>query len=333
MTTPTEFGRLAIRAAAKVHERLQAREPLNCADRFPGAAWDQLRRTLWRHRQMEVRGWQTAARSLLPDLDYQTGLLITLLQHFRSGLPSSERAYRIVAPNQIVADLTALEGEFESARIDLKEGTITVETEPIELDNLWLGPFDICLWWERLGVRRAYEVIAKDPQRPAKDDSVTHPHVQDRQLCEGDATLPIKAALAEGRLFDFFLLVRQTLQTYNSSSPYVQISEWAGIHCQDCGWTMEEEDARSCDRCDGNTCSECSTYCRNCDRYVCHGCAGECAQCERTFCEACLTLDDQTQRLLCKTCLEQGANCDDDDQGRPAAAADAVCLGQTAAAA
>ena len=334
MTTQTEFGRLAIRAAAKIHERLHAPSRLNCLDRFPGAEWDRLRNTLWRHRKVEVRGWQTAASALLLDLDYQTGLLVSQLQHFRNELPTTGRVNRIIAPSQIVADLMALESEFESAQIDLKEGTVTVQTEPIELESLWLGPFDVRLWWERLNVRRAYEVIATDPQRSSKDDSVTHPHVQDRLLCEGDATLPIKAALAEGRLFDFFLLVRQTLQTYNSSSPYVRISEWDGTSCKDCGWSMDADDACTCDRCDENVCSECSTYCRSCDRYVCHGCTGECAECENAFCDACLTLDGQTQRLLCKSCLEKGVNTDDDDdQGHSATTADAVCLGQAAAAA
>jgi hypothetical protein len=219
-------------------------------------------------------------------------------------------------------------------QIDLKMGTVTAQTEPIELEGLWLGPFDIRLGWERLGVRPAYEVIATDPQYPARDDSVTHPHVQSRQLCEGEATLPIKAALTEGRLFDFFLLVRQTLQTYNSSSPYVRISEWGGTCCKDCGWSMDAESASTCGRCDEHVCDECTRWCRACDRYACNSCTDQCAECENTFCSECLTLDTNTRRLLCESCLDQGTSDEDEDQQQGAApAADAVCLGQTAAAA
>ncbi|MCI0361663.1 MAG: hypothetical protein L0211_24530 [Planctomycetaceae bacterium] len=334
MTTSTDSRKLAIRAAAKIHARLCTSPRLNCVDRLPGGGWERLRSAVWRHRKVDVRGWHAAAASLVDDLDYQTGLLITELKHFRDQLSATARSPRIAGPGQILADLLALENEFESVQIDLKEGTVTAQTEPIELEGLWLGPFNVRLWWERLGLRPAYEVIAIDPQYPARDDSVTHPHVQERQLCEGEATLPIKAALTEGRLFDFFLLVRQTLQTYNESSPYVRISEWDGRHCKDCGWSMDAESASTCGRCDEHVCDECSRYCRSCDRYACSACTEECAECENTFCSECLTLDTKTRRLLCQSCLDQGTSDEDEDQCEGAApAADAVCLGQTAAAA
>ena len=334
MTTLIDFQRLAVRAAAKVHERLFAAPRLNCVDRLPGGGWDRLRKAVWKHRQVEVRGWQAAANSLLADLEYQTELLIAALKHFRNQLPSTARAQRIVSPSQILADLLALENEFESAQIDLKERTVSVQTEPIELEGLWLGPFEIRLWWERLGVRRSYEVIATDPQPASKDDSITHPHVQDGQLCEGDAMLPIKAALTEGRLFDFFLLVSQTLQTYNSSSPFVRISEWGGMRCTNCGWSMDADDASTCEHCDENVCSECTTWCRSCDRYPCSACTDQCAECENTFCSECLTLDAKSRRLLCKSCLDQGVPDEEEEDPEDAApAADPVCLGQTAAAA
>jgi len=191
MTTSTDSRKLAIRAVAKIHGRLCTSPRLDCVDRLPGGGWERLRSTVWRHRQVEVRGWQVAANSLLDYLDYQVGLLMTELKHFRDQLPSTARPPRIASPGQILADLLALEQEFESVRIDLKEGTITAQTEPIELEGLWLRPFDIRLWWERLGVRRAYEVIATDPQPSSKDDSITHPHVMENQLCEGEATVSV----------------------------------------------------------------------------------------------------------------------------------------------
>jgi hypothetical protein len=334
MTIQSDFGRLAMRAAAKIHERLQAPARLNCVDRFPGAEWDRLRNTLWRHRQVEVRDWRGAARGLLADLDEQTGLLISQLQYFRQQLTASARPKQVAAPSQILADLLALDNEFESVEIDLREKTVTVQTAPIELADLWLGPFDIRLWWERLGVRRAYEVIAKRPQRPSRDESVTHPHVRDGQLCEGDGATPIHMALASGQIFDFFLVVRQTLETYNSSSPYVSIEEWNGFRCPDCGCSLDADDASYCDRCDERVCSECSTWCRSCDQSFCSSCTGQCGECDEPFCKFCLTKDVRTLRQLCKSCQTQGAPTDNDDDQVPLApAADAVCLGEVTAAA
>jgi hypothetical protein len=334
MTTPITFRRQALRAAVKIHERLIVPSWTKCLDRLPRGEWENLRTTLWRLNQVESRGWRTAAMQLLQDVDYHSRLLSNQLEMFRAQLPRPVRTSAMSAPGQIAADLAALADEFEDAQIDLKERTITVRTEPIELEDLWLGSFDIRLWWERIGVRRTYEVIAKDPQRPTKDESVTHPHVRDNLLCEGDGALPIKAALVSGRVFDFFVLVRQTLGTYNGSSPYVAIEEWNGFRCPDCGCRLDADDASSCERCDDRVCSECSTWCRSCDQSFCSSCTGQCAECEDTFCDVCLTKDARTRRLLCKTCLEQGArNDDDDDQGHAAPAADALCLGETAAAA
>jgi hypothetical protein len=334
MSIQSDFGRLALRAAAKIHERLHVPARLNCVDRFPGAEWDRLRNTLWRHRKVEVRDWRVAARALLDDLDYQTGLLISQLQCFRQQLTSSARAKQVAAPSQILADLLALDNEFESVEIDLQEKTVTVQTAPIELEDLWLGPFDIRLWWERLGVRRAYEVIAKRPQHPSRDESVTHPHVRDKQLCEGDGATPIRMALDGGQIFDFFLVVRQTLETYNSSSPYVSIEEWNGFRCPDCGCGLNADEASYCDRCDDRVCNECSIWCRSCDQSFCSSCTGQCAECEEPFCEVCLTKDARTLRLLCKSCQTRGVPTENDDDQVPIAPpADAVCMGQTVAAA
>jgi hypothetical protein len=334
MTTPLEFARQTVRAAVKIHERLSTPAWSAHLERFPDADWDRLRTAVWRLKKVRSRGWHVAAANLFEDIDYQAAQVIRSLEAFRTLVPSAPKASRIAPPSQIAADLAVLPDEFESVQIDLNGRTVSVRTEPLELESLWLGPFDICLWWERIGVRHAYEVIAKDPQRPCRDEEVTHPHVRSNLLCEGDATLPIKAALAGGRLLDFFVLVHQTLQTYNSGSPYVAVEEWNGIRCPDCGYSMDEDSACRCEACDSQLCSECTMYCRSCDRYVCSECSGECSACQRAYCQSCLTDPPQAFRRLCAGCRKKEEEehedqaCDD-----PAPAADAVCLGQAAAAA
>ena len=333
MTTASEFARQTLRAAVKIHQQLFAPSWAAYLDSFPLVPWDRLRTTFWRLRKVESRGWRAAAADVLQDVDHQARQLVQHLDAFRALLPVAPKASRIAPPGQIAADLAALEDEFEGIQIDLKARTLTVRTEPIELEDLWLGPFDIRLSWERIGVRRAYEVIAKDPQRPSRDEEVTHPHVRNNQLCEGEASVPIKNSLATGRILDFFLLVRQTLQTYNGASPYVAVEDWNGTRCTDCGYSMDADDASSCETCDERICSECSVYCRGCGRYVCNECSGQCTECEHNFCQSCLAVSPEALRCLCAACRKKEEESREADQSNdPPPADDAVCVGQAAAA-
>ncbi len=334
MPIPNGLPRQAVRAAVKIHERLMAPAWTQGLENLPRGEWEMLRKSLWRLRQVESRGWLAAGRELLSDIDYQSLLLINQLQTFRTQLAVPARNSRIATASQIAADLVALENEFESVQINLRGKTVTVQTQPIVLEELWLGSFDICLSWERIGVRRAYEVIAKEPQTPSNDEDVTHPHVRGNLLCEGDAARPIQASLAGGLLFDFFLLVRQTLETYNSSSPYVSLKNWNGSRCQDCGWGMDEDDSSTCDACDGHLCGECSSYCEACGQYFCHECSSSCNACERTFCFSCLADPPEALRRLCAGCRKKEEDSHDvEPSDDTAAAVHAVCLGQAAAAA
>ena len=66
----------------------------------------------------------------------------------------------------------------------------------------------------------AYSIIALDPHPAASNDSVTHPHISDGELCAGDAGAAIRAALGAGRIADVFQLVHSVLTTYNPGCPY-----------------------------------------------------------------------------------------------------------------
>ena len=54
-------------------------------------------------------------------------------------------------------------------------------------------------------------------------------------LCEGEGRLPVLRALEQGRLLDFFLLVRNVLSTYNPDGAHLPLSRWRGAPCTDCG--------------------------------------------------------------------------------------------------
>lgn len=336
MPSDNDFRRQAIRAAARIHEHLMGPARLVPLPVLPRATWQEVTRQVERFELSRRKGWHAAGRSLQVDLSYSVRRLMRELDQFLTEVPTGQRGRHMASPRDIVADLEALPREFEEVLIDLQERTITVATDPIRLEDLYLGPFQIELRWDRIGHTHPYHTCALEPHRPSHDDEVTHPHIRKDLLCEGEGMAAIKAALLEGRLLDFFSLVRQILGTYNEASAYMTLDRWSGVSCIDCGYSMDPEDHGICERCDEGLCGECSTLCSECDRYVCGGCLQECNGCGERYCRSCLT-DGPESTVLCKSCLENKENPDDESQECPeqeepagVPAPDSLCLGQAA---
>ena len=150
-----------------------------------------------------------------------------------------------------------------------------------------LGPLKIVLDWSDLSVTKPYQIIAQEPQPAARDDEVTHPRVHGRMLCEGEGRVPIRNALRQGRLCDFFLLVQQVLQTYNAGSAYVRLEDWNGKCWADCGDSCGRDNSNYCDACEITLCSECGSTCSDCDGNLCAECRGACHGCHNTICHHC----------------------------------------------
>jgi hypothetical protein len=345
MTTNIDLQRQAIRAAVKIHEHLAGAGRHGEAFDLPQSTCHDLRKTMDRLRWADRKGWHAACRSLVPDVDYVAGRLQREIDFLRQAISTRWSDKRLASASEIAADLIALKEEFEALDVNLQERSITVLTDPVVLEEVYLGPFHIALHWERIGQGRAYVVHAEDPNCPEGHEDVTHPHVQDDQLCEGEGAAAIRAALTSGRLYDFFVLVRQILQTYNGESAHVSLANWDGtISCEGCGTSMSEDDYSTCERCDVRLCGDCSWGCTRCCTYVCSGCSADCSKCGNRFCLACLRTPAGTNQLLCETCLEaQQKDQTDDSKDSPpaeqpatppptaepaAAAPDALCLGQ-----
>jgi hypothetical protein len=202
----------------------------------------------------------------------------------------------------LVDDLAALEDEFDDIDFDLQKQRLWVVTGAIELEDVPLGRFEIRLNWAQLG-NSPYIVKALDPNLAGTDASVCHPHVCDRRLCEGEGKFAIRAALNEGRLFDFFVLIRQVLETYNESSAYVPLSSWTGVTCIDCGYASELDDSSSCEWCESDLCSECVLNCSDCGRSCCGECRVTCKGCDGDFCQSCLNSCKSCRDSFCGECL------------------------------
>ena len=171
--------------------------------------------------------------------------LAEIVEHLTQLQTLAEDRQGTVSCNDLAGELEQVRKEFGSFTYRHKEKTLSVETDPITLEDHYLGPFEIRLDLEALGQlepRKAYRVIATDPHPAAGDENITHPHVSNEWLCEGEATLSIRNALRAGRLGDFFLLVSGVLGTYNSGSAYVSLNSWTGTTCSDCDAIIRHED-------------------------------------------------------------------------------------------
>jgi hypothetical protein len=253
------------------------------------------------------RNWLAAADRCRANVGNRLGdLLYSMPKVKKLTEPRHRKAETL---SVIVGELRQLQDEFGDVEFDKSENAISVITESITLEGIALGPFKIQLELNKLDQlysNSPYRVIALDPNPAATDSSVTHPHVNAEKLCEGDGCAAVRAAIEEGRICDFFILVRSILNTYSADSPYVALDDWYGTPCYDCGRTVSSEDRYFCYRCEHDYCSDCSSYCHKCEETVCLGCGGLCTNCEEFACSNCISRCEQCDEMFCDSCLEEG---------------------------
>ena len=260
-----------------------------------------------RLRLCTARKWLAAAAEVSKNLAYSLPGLVRDIGHIEDAANRLDAL--IPSLSELVAELRQAEKEFGQLSYDRKEQFLAVATEPIELEGVSLGDFEIRLLLSdrcsRPSPDELYRVVALDPHPAGSDETVTHPHVRDEQLCAGDAAAAIRSALTSGRICDFFLLVKSVLSQYNRSSPFIPLDKWDGISCHDCGYTIAGGESSYCPSCENDFCEECMSYCHCCEDSLCQGCLTECTACHDYVCPACLTRCPNCRRAICKTCLEE----------------------------
>ena len=252
------------------------------------------------------RGWEAAAGRVLRQV-------AGTIRDMPYRLSEVERAVGVCemqppALGDIYKDLKQADEEFDELIWQADENTLAVRTDPIELNHVFLGEFEIRLHVPNLGAMRyhnVYTIAALDPHPAASNEHVTHPHVSDERLCEGDAGAAIQAALANGRVCDFFQIVQAVLTTYNPGSPFVSLDNWDGTPCYDCGYVAASDDIHWCSCCEHDFCGECTSYCRRCDETTCLGCLAECRVCGEQVCTACMSVCPECGERLCLTCRDE----------------------------
>jgi hypothetical protein len=308
----TRHEKLLMRLAIAIYERRTTKQAASSTIELPTASWQQSEDIFRRIRRARQRGWQLAAQRLHCDLQES-------LRRLRGELTAIERVLdppiselRITSIADIYADLLGLHEEFDQVSFDQQGRTISVTTEPIDFDGISLGAFEIRLDWSDLSGARPsnYRVIAIDANPAASNEGVTHPHVQDEAVCEGEGRLPIQQSLQQGRLLDFFLIVTNLLRTYNPGSPYVAITDWQGVECSDCA-TLCDGDCWTCEKCETTVCGECYVNCPECDGIYCNYCVSCCQGCEENHCTDCMKTCSRCRAELCKSCLDNKERCSD----------------------
>jgi hypothetical protein len=246
-----------------------------------------------------------AAGHLIGDLLCQLETCRCRLADLVSSLREQDRHKRLPTEGEIFHEILALQAEFDDVALEPGSGEIRVTVGPIVLEDIHLGCFQICLGGENGGFP-PYRVVALEPNPAASNDDVTHPHVQDERLCEGEGRAAIRSALAQGRLLDFFLIVSRTLSTYARGSAYVELDRWYGESCSDCGGTVSEDERSYCYRCDQVLCADCEATCQGCSYGFCAACISTCHECHGDYCSSCLEPCSQCHQDTCTDCLHQG---------------------------
>jgi len=223
--------------------------------------------------------------------------------HQAEDLERHESQPEVPTLRLLLEELQSVQDEFDQVDIDWPAKILRVRTERIVLEDIDLGPFEIRLSLDQLGCYQPYSVIALDPCRPSCYDDITHPHVQNDVLCEGEGRHPIAKSLEQGRLGEFFLLVAQILRTYNPGSAYCRLSDWNGSSCSDCGDCVHEDDQSTCGRCSSSLCDRCTNCCTACDDTICNECSSTCESCQCTTCDHCLSRCESCQDSICSGCL------------------------------
>jgi hypothetical protein len=305
------INKTLMRLAAAMHTQLSSRQANESLIEMPVRPWDRCTELVRQIRRAQLRGWNLAAISLSKDLECSIRSVLIEVTDLQQRITCRTVRQNLMTASDVYRDLVTLSEEFEELDFDSKACRLSVTTEPIVLEGVFLGPFEIQLQWARVtnGGELAYRVIPKDPHPAQSRENVMHPHVMDEFLCEGDGKHGIRRALSEGRLLDFFTLIAGVLRTYNPESPFVELALWSGSSCSDCGALVDEDYSYSCQKCGDTICGECETVCGGCDDSCCSGCIGPCAACEDSFCRRCLKTCEACHRHACSGCLDDQERC------------------------
>jgi len=268
------------------------------------------------------------------------------IDKFNRGIMPTTNGLRITNPEKILKDVQALQANFP--KLIVKPGIISVTTEPIvlhceqESEDVNLGRMRITLrllhYCRGSSCYTPYVIEAEDGVNPKNGDDFIHPHVASGVLCEGNAQHAITDALDDGRFYDFFHIVHNTLIVYNEESPHCSLELWLreAETCSECGDDLNEDYSSSCEICGERFCDDCIRYCDIGSTAICVNCrnnASPCEYCEvagsrgcliheNDPCDICGEVPSDAEEIECDAGYTMHANCINDASTLPSMCVD-----------
>ncbi len=171
------------------------------------------------------RGWYAAADVFLRRFMYRLEQAVEDLGA-RDAVDLGKRWRSAAASRPIVEEFRALAADAVFAGVDTASGEVMVTTHDIVLDGVNFGPFQVVLPDLASLPCLHVTVIPRAPFTNPSASNVSHPHVLDNRLCLGRGEAAVRAAICEGRLHDYFLIVWRLLLTYQPASAYMPLEAW-----------------------------------------------------------------------------------------------------------
>ena len=172
-------NKMAIRAAVLIREHVSGRDALVDAIRLPEHSWQQVQRLKRQAVLAHEHGWCLAEKSLFRDL---ADALRRFQYELEGSVPRVE-AHREprqeVSTGEVFRDILALDRNSMGLR-SISRTMSFRRDRAIVLEDTISDEFEIRLDWSQIGAaKQPYRVVALDPHPAARNQEVTHPHVQE----------------------------------------------------------------------------------------------------------------------------------------------------------
>ncbi|MEX0611926.1 MAG: hypothetical protein WD229_07380 [Pirellulales bacterium] len=129
---------------------------------LPVSSWHRCVELVRQIRRAELRGWQLAAAEISTDLRHTIAAIESELESVLCQMSPLAATQSTANTSDIYRDLVALGEEFDEVSFDLRGRWLSVTTEPLELERIYLGPFEIRLDWA-VPRRATFQPIAQSP--------------------------------------------------------------------------------------------------------------------------------------------------------------------------
>ena len=147
MANPQSFDRLLWRAADQIHDRLNPGN-LPLTDLLvPETSWSHWQVCLHRISRARNRRWTGAVETVRQQALETLTELRARLEDCRNALTLHSDKVGVSSVGDIYRDLVALRDEFPQVAVEFSNGSVSVTTEPVVLEGMDLGPFEIKLSW------------------------------------------------------------------------------------------------------------------------------------------------------------------------------------------